>query len=311
MMKQTKTKLTCSSPLFLSPPYSPHTHSRPKVHANWWCKCIDFFCVFAVPTRHWRRPNINRHPMPCDCGLQLRVIRAFKSTLEDLEEKRSEHSVHSLRSSRSQSGLRPLSDITYIDDDPLHRAAASQHHTPGEREPHDRSRPPMALTSDGLLAVAGGFGGGGSGGGGAGGHHHGHHHGQRQQRHSSSAEHSNNNNRATERKSASAGSGAVPSALTINGHHVTQPSSRSHSNTHPQFQTSSTLVNETTNSSYLTSMSPPQLLTPYQASSSTHYQMPPQMPPSNLLPVRYDVLDYDPLPNLPADLPRLVHETSI
>ena len=240
-------------------------------------------------------------------GWQLRVIRAFKSTLEDLEEKRSEHSVHSLRSSRSQSGLRPLSDITYIDDEALHRAAASQHHTPGEREPHERSRPPFALTSDGLLAVAGGFGGGGGSGGG-GGHHH-----QRQQRHSSSAEHSNNNNRATtERKSASAGgSAAVPSALSINGHHVTQPTSRSHSNTHPPFQTSSTLVNETTNSSYLTSMSPPQLLTPHQASGSSHYQLPPQMPPSNLLPVRYDVLDYDPLPNLPADLPRLVHETSI
>ncbi|KAK4018212.1 hypothetical protein OUZ56_000280 [Daphnia magna] len=237
---------------------------------------------------------------------QLRVIRAFKSTLEDLEEKRSEHSMHSLRSSRSQSGLRPLSDITYIDDDPLHRATASQHHMAGERELHDRSRPPIALTSDGLLAVAGGFGGAGSGAG-VGGHHH-HHH--RQQRHSSSAEHTNNNNRATERKSASAGCTAVPSALTINGHHVSQPTSRSHSNTHPQFQTSSTLVNES-HSSYLTSMSPPQLLTPYQASGSPHYQLPPQMPPSNLLPVRYDVLDYDPLPNLPADLPRLVHETSI
>ncbi|XP_065219562.1 plasma membrane calcium-transporting ATPase 2 isoform X3 [Planococcus citri] len=42
---------------------------------------------------------------------QLRVIRAFKSTLEDLEERRS---IHSLRSTRS----RPLSDITYIDEDP-------------------------------------------------------------------------------------------------------------------------------------------------------------------------------------------------
>ncbi|KAK2725056.1 hypothetical protein QYM36_001494 [Artemia franciscana] len=47
---------------------------------------------------------------------QLRVIRAFKSTLEDLEEKRS---LHSLRSSRSHSGLRPptANDIIYIDDD--------------------------------------------------------------------------------------------------------------------------------------------------------------------------------------------------
>ncbi|XP_076448221.1 uncharacterized protein LOC143284944 [Babylonia areolata] len=33
---------------------------------------------------------------------QLRVVRAFKSTLEDLEDKRSTHSFHSLRSSRSR-----------------------------------------------------------------------------------------------------------------------------------------------------------------------------------------------------------------
>nr|XP_050867407.1 plasma membrane calcium-transporting ATPase 2 isoform X2 [Vespula vulgaris] len=52
---------------------------------------------------------------------QLRVIRAFKSTLEDLEERRSVHSLHSLhsmRSSRSHTGPRPLSDFTYIDEDP-------------------------------------------------------------------------------------------------------------------------------------------------------------------------------------------------
>ncbi|XP_015173645.1 PREDICTED: plasma membrane calcium-transporting ATPase 2 isoform X2 [Polistes dominula] len=51
----------------------------------------------------------------------LRVIRAFKSTLEDLEERRSVHSLHSLhsmRSSRSHTGPRPLSDFTYIDEDP-------------------------------------------------------------------------------------------------------------------------------------------------------------------------------------------------
>ncbi|XP_030748685.1 plasma membrane calcium-transporting ATPase 2 isoform X2 [Sitophilus oryzae] len=59
---------------------------------------------------------------------QLRVIRAFKSTLEDLEERRSVHSLHSLhslRSSRSHTGPwppRPLSDITYIDEDPAHPA---------------------------------------------------------------------------------------------------------------------------------------------------------------------------------------------
>merc|ERR1719209_1529136 len=51
---------------------------------------------------------------------QLRVIRAFKSTLEDLEERRSCHSLHSLhsmRNSRSQMGNRPMSDISYIDED--------------------------------------------------------------------------------------------------------------------------------------------------------------------------------------------------
>ncbi|KAL0268066.1 UNVERIFIED_CONTAM: hypothetical protein PYX00_010146 [Menopon gallinae] len=51
---------------------------------------------------------------------QLRVIRAFKSTLEDLEERRSVHSLHSLhslRSSRAQAG-RHHADITYIDEDP-------------------------------------------------------------------------------------------------------------------------------------------------------------------------------------------------
>lgn len=33
--------------------------------------------------------------------VQLRVVRAFKSILEDLEEKRSTHSIHCLRTSRS------------------------------------------------------------------------------------------------------------------------------------------------------------------------------------------------------------------
>ncbi len=49
----------------------------------------------------------------CFPPLQLRVVRAFKSTLEEVEEKRSVqsvHSFHSLRSSRSHQGHRPLSD---------------------------------------------------------------------------------------------------------------------------------------------------------------------------------------------------------
>jgi hypothetical protein len=44
---------------------------------------------------------------------QLRVVRAFRSTLEDLEEKRSVHSFnsfHSLRSSRSQHGPRTITE---------------------------------------------------------------------------------------------------------------------------------------------------------------------------------------------------------
>ena len=63
------------------------------------------------------------HPLcPNVLCLQLRVIKAFKSTLEDMEEKRSVHSLHSLhslRSSRSHPGTRPMSDISYIDEDPL------------------------------------------------------------------------------------------------------------------------------------------------------------------------------------------------
>ncbi|XP_049529116.1 plasma membrane calcium-transporting ATPase 2 isoform X3 [Dermacentor silvarum] len=49
---------------------------------------------------------------------QLRVVKAFKSTLEDMEDQRSIHSLHSLHSSRSHpGGARPMSDISYIDED--------------------------------------------------------------------------------------------------------------------------------------------------------------------------------------------------
>lgn len=77
------------------------------------CAC---WCVYACISRPYE--------YPASLCLQLRVIRAFKSTLEDLEERRSVHSLHSLhslRSSRSHTGPwppRPLSDITYIDEDP-------------------------------------------------------------------------------------------------------------------------------------------------------------------------------------------------
>ncbi|XP_060516271.1 plasma membrane calcium-transporting ATPase 2 isoform X2 [Cylas formicarius] len=79
---------------------------------------------------------------------QLRVIRAFKSTLEDLEERRSVHSLHSLhslRSSRSHTGPwppRPLSDITYIDEDP---ANPSRLPLPNQKEDHRLSPSPNTL----------------------------------------------------------------------------------------------------------------------------------------------------------------------
>ncbi|XP_076362615.1 plasma membrane calcium-transporting ATPase 2-like isoform X3 [Tachypleus tridentatus] len=48
---------------------------------------------------------------------QLQVVRAFKSTLEDMEEKRSAFSFHMLSSSGNHPGLRPVSDISYIDEE--------------------------------------------------------------------------------------------------------------------------------------------------------------------------------------------------
>lgn len=52
--------------------------------------------------------------------IQLRVVRAFKSILEDLEEKRSTHSIHCLRTSRSHPVMsqtsRQLSEAAYINE---------------------------------------------------------------------------------------------------------------------------------------------------------------------------------------------------
>lgn len=52
---------------------------------------------------------------------KLRVVRAFRSTLEDLEEKRSTHSIHCLRTSRSHPVMsqanRQSTEAAYIDDD--------------------------------------------------------------------------------------------------------------------------------------------------------------------------------------------------
>lgn len=56
------------------------------------------------------------------CWLQLRVVRAFKSTLEDLEERLSAHSAATLRSR-----LRAAPpDIAYIDADDVPAAARTE-----------------------------------------------------------------------------------------------------------------------------------------------------------------------------------------
>ncbi|XP_033198219.1 plasma membrane calcium-transporting ATPase 3 isoform X1 [Bombus vancouverensis nearcticus] len=91
---------------------------------------------------------------------QLRVIRAFKSTLEDLEERRSVHSLHSLhsmRSSRSHTGPRPLSDFTYIDEDPTNTALnASKGNLPNKIADQDHTAARMnSSTSPLLLSVTG------------------------------------------------------------------------------------------------------------------------------------------------------------
>lgn len=70
-------------------------------------------------------PVLSHLPKTCKTGgwaacqtVQLRVVKAFKSTLEDMEDQRSIHSLHSLHSSRSHpGGARPMSDISFIDED--------------------------------------------------------------------------------------------------------------------------------------------------------------------------------------------------
>ncbi|XP_058801583.1 plasma membrane calcium-transporting ATPase 2 isoform X2 [Phymastichus coffea] len=81
---------------------------------------------------------------------QLRVIRAFKSTLEDLEERRSVHSLHSLhsmRSSRSHTGSRPLSDFTYIDEDPKARGHHHHHYHHHQQQQQQQTNTSSATTS--------------------------------------------------------------------------------------------------------------------------------------------------------------------
>lgn len=95
-----------------------HRNTPLREKKNEYTACL---CVAGLPPRFLiERPSL---------FLQLRVIRAFKSTLEDLEERRSVHSLHSLhsmRSSRSHTGPRPLSDFTYIDEDPTNTTTTAQ-----------------------------------------------------------------------------------------------------------------------------------------------------------------------------------------
>lgn len=68
-----------------------------------------------APQLYQTREKCIRLIPPLRCPLlQLRVIRAFKSTLEDMEEKRS---IHSLRCQSGSRLPRPMSDMSYIDED--------------------------------------------------------------------------------------------------------------------------------------------------------------------------------------------------
>ncbi|CAG0896564.1 unnamed protein product [Cyprideis torosa] len=78
---------------------------------------------------------------------QLRVIRAFRSTLEDLEERKS---LHSLRSSRSSA--RPLSDVSFIDDD--HYLPRNLAYYLDRRVGSPRTRAPSGSASSIFLAPA-------------------------------------------------------------------------------------------------------------------------------------------------------------
>lgn len=70
--------ITHKNPIKITPPRPPFPQETP--HCAWICSDL-WICRL--------RPK------------QLRVVRAFKSTLEDLEDRRSIASLHSLRSSRS------------------------------------------------------------------------------------------------------------------------------------------------------------------------------------------------------------------
>ncbi|XP_028966499.1 plasma membrane calcium-transporting ATPase 2 [Galendromus occidentalis] len=75
---------------------------------------------------------------------QLRVVRAFKSTLEDMEDKRSVHSVHSLHSIRSsRSHPKQLSSIADQDEHASSRASTSPPHTAASKTFVDKASSPL------------------------------------------------------------------------------------------------------------------------------------------------------------------------
>lgn len=126
-----------------NPGDTPNTHVRAREKRIEKPKKIRIYtaclCVAGLPPRFLiERPSL---------FLQLRVIRAFKSTLEDLEERRSVHSLHSLhsmRSSRSHTGPRPLSDFTYIDEDPTNTTTAAAQNAAYNRSSNRSAEPTMS-----------------------------------------------------------------------------------------------------------------------------------------------------------------------
>lgn len=94
---------------------------RKKQSTAWVMSLRGFYFLFLLP----RPRSSTAPPSPAPLLsvllpslLQLRVVRAFKSTLEDMEDQRSVHSLHSLHSSRSHpGGGRPMSDISFIDEE--------------------------------------------------------------------------------------------------------------------------------------------------------------------------------------------------
>ena len=87
----------------------------------------------SVPWDWWHAQLWFFVPSIFDFDPQLRVVRAFKSTLEDIEDRRSSHSVPSVSGGRTGRGYlsRPYSyvDIPYVDDT---KHPAFQHDLPYE-----------------------------------------------------------------------------------------------------------------------------------------------------------------------------------